>query len=278
MKLWKYPDEVDAFIREHYQGTPVRELAEMVSREFGIDFTYGKARAYLKNHGLKSGTPGGWPKGYSPKYPEGMDDFIRSIAEGKSSQELTDAVNEKYGEGTITVAHMRAYKKNHGIVTGLTGQFEKGHIPDNKGKTWDEYMSKEGQENARQTQFQPGHTPHNGGTPVGTVRLRHDHKDRGGRPYYWEKVAEPNVWRMKHVIEWEKVHGPVPDGCMVTFANGDSTDYSIGNLVLETRAQHGVKNRHNIHGYDLESELAANRIADLKMAVTAAKKRRRRKS
>lgn len=273
----RYPQEVHDFIRENYRGRPVRELAAMTSEKFGIDFTYAKMRAYLKNHDYCTGAPKGNPPGYSPKYPPGMADFVRSIAAGKSTQEIVDLVNAEFGEGTITVQYMKAYKKNHGINTGLTGRFEPGHVPATKGKTWDEYMSPEAQERSRQTTFKKGHVPHNGETPVGTIRVRHDHRNRGGRPYTWQKTAEPNVWRMKHVIEWEEHNGPVPEGCMVTFADGDTLNWHIDNLILETRAQHAVKNRWGIHGYDRESAQAANTIADVKMAISKAKKKGRKR-
>lgn len=171
---------------------------------------------------------------------------------------------------------MKNYYNRNKLDSGLTGRFEKGSIPANKGKTWDEFMSPEGQAASRRTTFKPGHLPHNGGTPVGTIRLRHGHRNRpGSHPYYWQKVAEPNVWRMKHVIEWEEHNGPVPEGSMVTFANGDTLDWRIDNLILETKAQHAVKNRHHIHGYDQESALTANQIADIKIAVSQKKRRRK---
>lgn len=270
----RYPKEVHDFIRKNYQGRHVRELAVMTSEEFGIDFTYAKMRAYLKNHNYRTGAPKGNPVGYSSKYPAGMKDFVQSIAEGKSTQEIADLVNAEFGEGTITVQGMKAYKSNHGINTGLTGRFEPGHIPATKGKTWDEYMSPEAQERSRQTTFKKGRVPHNGGTSVGTMRVRHGQENKGGKPYIWQKTAEPNVWRMKHVIEWEEHNGPVPEGCMVTFADGNTMNWHIDNLILETKAQHAVKNRWGIHGYDRESAQSANMIADVKMAVSKAKKRR----
>lgn len=269
----RYPKEVHDFILENYKGRPVRELAAMTSEKFGIDFTYAKMKAYLMNHGYRTGAPRGNPRGWSSKYPAGMEDFVRSIAEGKSTQEIADLVNARFGAGTITVPCMKAYKNNHGINSGLTGRFEPGHVPATKGKTWDEYMSPEAQARSRRTTFKKGHVPHNGGTPVGTIRVRHDHRNRGGKCYAWQKVADPNVWRMKHVIEWEEHNGPVPEGCMVTFADGDTLNWHINNLILETRAQHAVKNRWGVHGYDQESAQVANMLADLKMAASAAKKK-----
>lgn len=82
---------------------------------------------------------------------------------------------------------------------------------------------------------------------------------------------------MKHLVEWEEHRGPVPEGYIVTFANGDTLNWHVDNLILETRPQHAVKNRWGIHGYDMESAQAANTIADIKLASGKLKKRRRGK-
>lgn len=64
---------------------------------------------------------------------------------------------------------------------------------------------------------------------------------------------------------------------MVTFADGDTTNWHIDNLLLETKAQHAIKNRHHIHGSDVESGEVANMMADLMIATTAAGKRKKKK-
>jgi hypothetical protein len=59
-----------------------------------------------------------------------------------------------------------------------------------------------------------------------------------------------NRWQYVHVIEWEKHHGPVPDGYMVTFKNGDKGDPHIDNLELITRK--GNFDRNTINRYPPE--------------------------
>lgn len=272
----RYPEEVSRFIRAHAGEESIQGMADLVNMAFGTSFTRSSMKSYYQNHGLHAAPRKG------RTYPEkrittpAMDVFIREHVEGTGYQAMADLLNARFGT-SFTKDQMKAYYGRNKLDSGLTGRFVKGQEPVNKGKTWDEYMSPEGQAASRRTTFKPGHMPHNGGAPVGTVRLRHGHKDRpGSHPYYWQKVAEPNVWKMKHVIEWEEHNGPVPEGCMVTFANGDTLDWQIGNLILETKAQHAVKNRHHIYGYDQESALAANKIADIKMAVNKAKKKRKK--
>ena len=276
-KIWKYPDEMLSFVQEHGHEGTIEEMRQQVNERFGLSLDYGQMKSYFSNHKIHSAPKKGRKAEWASKYPKGMEDFVRSIAKGKSSKELTDAVNAKYGEGTITVAHMKAYKKNHGINTGLTGRFEKGHVPPNKGKK----LTPEQYKKMAPTMFKKGQTPHNGGTPVGEIRLRKPRKNRpGDRPYYWQKVAQPNVWRMRHVVVWEEHNGPVPDGCMITFADNNSLNCDISNLILETKGQHAIKNAKYLHfpkSYDMESAKALNQLADLKMATTKAKKKRRKR-
>ena len=118
----RYPDEVAEYISAHVEGMTTKltsDLNNIFAHKYTLNFTEAKIKSYKTNHGLKSKTKGGMPKGFSKGYPDGMEDFVRSIANGKTTKELTEAVNEKYGAGTITAKKMRAYKKNHNIVSGI---------------------------------------------------------------------------------------------------------------------------------------------------------------
>lgn len=132
----RYPDEVAEYISAHVEGMTTKQLTSdlnnIFAHKYNLNFTEAKIKSYKTNHGLKSKTKGGMPKGFSKVYPDGMEDFVRSIANGKTTKELTEAVNEKYGAGTITAKKMRAYKKNHNIVSGIDCKFQPGHIPDGK--------------------------------------------------------------------------------------------------------------------------------------------------
>ncbi len=271
----KYPEEVAAFIRAHAHEGSIQNTTERVNKQFGTDYTYTKIKTYFSNHRIHAAPKKG------RTYPERritspeIDAFIFRHYKGTGPLEMTEKVNARFGTG-YTREQMKAYYSRNHLDSGLTGYFTKGRKPFNKGKLWNDFMSQEAQANSRKTTFQQGNIPHNGGAPVGTLRLRKPRKNRPhSKPYYWEKIAEPNVWRMKHTLEWEKHNGAVPEGCIVTFANGDTLDWSVGNLVLTTRAQHAVRNRLGIHSYNLETAKAANKIADIKMAVNRVKKRQK---
>lgn len=86
----KYPEEIAEYIASHVVGRTTRqltvELNEKFSEKYGMGFTEANIKSYKSNHNLKSGTIGGTPKGFSLVYPAGMEEFVRSIAEGKNNQ------------------------------------------------------------------------------------------------------------------------------------------------------------------------------------------------
>lgn len=251
-------------------GRTTKEVTELINQQgfdekYGMVFTEDIVKGAKSRYGFKSGTPMGNPKGYSSKYPEGMAEYIASIAQGKNTAELAEAVNRKYGAGTIGIRQMKAYKKNHGINTGLTGQFEPGHTPANKGKK----MSPEAYEKCGPTMFCKGQTPVNH-KPVGTESVRRNYKRN--QMFVYVKVAEPNIWRMKHILEWEKHNGPVPKGKAIIFADGNPQNTDIDNLVMVSRSQLAVMNRWGIHGYDKQTAEVAANVASLKIVVSERKR------
>lgn len=271
----KHPPEVDLFIRNHCTRYTARQMSAMSEEALGFMMTPVQIHAYMSNHKIHGPQKGKTHPEMRITTPE-MDAFILEHYHGIGPNAMSDLVNEAFGTN-FTKEQMKSYYSRNHLNSGLDGRFRKGQEPPNKGKTWDDFMPPISQEKSRATTFKPGHIPHNGGAPVGTIRVRHNHKDRGGKPYTWQKVAEPNVWKMKHVLEWEEHNGPVPKEYMVTFANGDTLNWHIDNLILESRAQHAVKNRHHLRGYDKESAEAYNRIADMKMAISKAKKKRNKR-
>lgn len=263
-------------MREHIKTLTARQTAPLVVKDWGIEMTPEQVHAYCQNHGIHYGRLGKKMPEKRITTPE-MDAFILEHVEGTGHQAMADLVNGRFGT-SFTKDQIKAYYARNKLNSGLSGRFQKGQEPPNKGKTWDEFMSPEAQEASRRTCFKKGNIPHNGGTPVGELRLRKATKGKpGSHPYYYEKVAQPNVWRLKHRLEWEKHNGEIPPGCMVVFADGDTTNWHIDNLLLETKAQHAIKNRCHIHGNDVASGEAANLIAELKVATTAARKRQKEK-
>lgn len=193
-------------------------------------------------------------------FPPDVLDFFEKHNYGRSAQEMTDLLNITFGT-SYTREQIKACRARNHWNSGLTGQFEKGHTPFNKGRKGVNYPG------MKATQFKPGHPPHNH-RPVGSIR-----KNREG--YIYKKVAEPNKWRMLHVLNWEAVHGPVPPGHALIFKDGDRSNCEPDNLLLVTRAELAVINRRRLLTGNPETAEAAQALARLIKATT--KKKRRQK-
>ena len=104
-------------------------------------------------------------------------------------------------------------------------RFKKGSVPPNKGKK----MSPEVYEKVKETMFKKGNSPVNH-REVGSERINVD-------GYIEIKVAEPNVWRLKHRIIWEQHNGVIPAGYNVQFKNRNTQDCRIENLYIISKSE-----------------------------------------
>ena len=104
-------------------------------------------------------------------------------------------------------------------------RFTKGHVPVNRGKK----MSAETYRKVARTFFRKGNIPVNHRS-VGSERVNRD-------GYAEIKVAEPNKWKLKHRLLWEREHGQIPKGFNIQFRNGNRQDVRIENLYLISRSE-----------------------------------------
>ena len=208
------------------------------------------------------------------KYSDEERAYLEKIVPGRSQKEITELFNSRFGTQLSIKTLSSAYKR-FGFSTGRTGYYPKGHSPANKGQK----MSPEVYEKARATMFKKGQNPQNH-KPVGTESVR-GRKTRKNSTYIWIKVAEPNVWRMKQVITWEEHYGPVPEGKIVIFLDGDHMNCNIDNLAIVDKATNVRLNQNHLRFQDKELTEASIRTAELMTAigkVTRKRKKRRRKN
>lgn len=205
--------------------------------------------------------------GKQHKYTQEEKDYLAEIVPGRSRDEITEMFNAKFGTNINIKALSSAYKR-FGLSTGRTGYFVKGQAAHNKGKK----MSPATYERCKGTMFKKGNVPGNH-TPVGTERLRRRYK-RDNNDYIWVKVAEPNEWRMKHVVVWEEHNGPLPKDHIVIFLDGDHQNCSIDNLTIIDRATHVRLNQSNLRSTDKELTKTGIAAAQLITAMGKAKRRK----
>lgn len=250
----RYPPEVHAFIRENVEGRTAEELATMTNAAFGTNFTKSSMSSYKKNRKMKSGTPGGLPKGHPSKaFPAPVADFIRSNYLGVGPKEMSVMVNQAF-DATYSVAQIKAYYGNHKLNSGVSSHFEKGHIPPNKGRKG--YCAP----GCEKGHFKKGDTPHNK-MQIGTVVTKAD-------GYLWKKIGEGcRDWKQLHILLWEEANGPVPDGHRLIFKDNNKQNCSLDNLMLVSIGELAVLNNCGLRFEDPEHTETGVLIAKVKMAA-----------
>ena len=81
-------------------------------------------------------------------------EFLCANNAGKTCVEITELVNSTFGT-EYTVGQIKAIRSRMHIKSGLTGYFEKGHVPANKGRKG--FYSK----GSEKGWFKKGHVPYN---------------------------------------------------------------------------------------------------------------------
>lgn len=196
------------------------------------------------------------------RYTEEQKEFLIKNNYKKTSQELADLFNKEFGTN-ITKVNIKCFRGNHKLNSGLTGRFEKGHIPENKGKKWDDYMPKEKQENCRKTTFKKGNKPSNA-VDIGEEHMRYSGSKPDDLGYLHVKVCDGKGnknWIPKQRYIYELHHGPIPPGHKVIFADGDRFNFDIDNLILVSTSEELLMNRHNLRFENKELTKTGSMIA-----------------
>lgn len=149
-------------------------------------------------------------------------EFVRELYPDYPNQEIVEMLKDKFGIVTNrrNLENLRAKYKFPKKKINI-GCFQKGMTPHNKGKR----VSKATREKMLKsnTWFEKGQDAWNI-KPVGSERV-----DIEG--YTSIKVADPDVWKLKHRVLWEEHHGrKLEDGEIVVFLDGDKSNLEIDNL------------------------------------------------
>lgn len=149
---------------------------------------------------------------------------------GNRALEIADyhrAFCAEFGREDVSAPQLNALRKRQGWKTGRTGCFAKGHQSANKGKTCPEGVGGR-HPNARRTQFRKG--TRSGVAvklyqPIGAERVRDG--------YLVRKINDDMPlqarWRAVHLIEWEALNGPIPEGHCLKCLDGDRTNTDPSN-------------------------------------------------
>ena len=185
--------------------------------------------------------------------------YLRKIVKGHHHKEIVELMNKKF-EYKFTLMQIKGAIKRYKLNTGFTGYFKKGSTSFNKGKKQSEYMSEESIEKSKKGRFKKGNEAYNK-LPIGSERIRVTDE------YIEIKVAEPNIWMLKQRYIYEQVHGKIPKGMLVSFADGNKYNFDPDNLILLTKEQSLKLTRLNLRTEDKELTKTAVKVVDLYISI-----------
>lgn len=216
----------ESFMRSLFDGKNTwADIARMVTEKYGSTMTKLQIKAYSKNHHIEYGRRDYVPPRTAFVAIPGFEEWFEAIQSGKTAAEVSELAKEMLGLD-MTPSQVRTFRKNHRIQSGRQTRFQAGHVPYSKGKRQEEYMSAEGLERTRATRYKKGNRPHNW-MPVGTIKEKSD-------GYLWIKIAEPSEWVQYQRWIWMQAGRVIPNGCLVTFLDGNKRNFDLDNLAVVT--------------------------------------------
>lgn len=218
-KHFKPTEEQLVFLRQDHPPTMTQpRLRELFKAQFGIELSSWKMFHVLKKNGITLGLE-------RMTFEKEHLDFLRKHYPTMSRKELLEAFNSHFEVNLDLNQLGRALKKNK-IQSGRTGRFEAGS------ESWK--LVKTHRPNSGT--FRAGSIPANT-KPLWTERV----DDEG---YIQIKVPLPNPYTKaktrymhKHVYVWEQANGPVPEGMVILFKDGNRQNCELDNLTLVSKAE-----------------------------------------
>ena len=259
MPIRIYTPEQHEWLAAFIPGHTSQEIVEEFNKRYDSPkLTASKVKSYKMNHRIPSGTKKGKGQWSGPLWTKEMADFVIANNKGRTHKEMAELVSRTF-QKEINADQIKAIRGRLHIDSGLTGRFvkddprcfhpQKGYHAPGSEKGW----------------FKKGETSWNHAN-VGDEAWTTD-------GYLKVKIAEPNKWRQKHILVWEKHNGPVPEGFMVTFKDQDHANCSIENLALISKSENAIMNGQGLRSEDPKLTETGILLARLKHKVSQAEKR-----
>ena len=180
---------------------------------------------------------------------EYFDDELAWIEAHKDwpRKELHQAFVARFERPDISQQNLTSLCKRKGWLTGRTGQFTPGQTSHNAGKKGILYPGsekgwfKKGVRQGVATKLYK---------PIGTERL--------SKEGYLERKIHDGMplqsrWRAVHLVEWEAINGPIPEGHALKCLDGDKRNTDPSNWEMMPRALLPRLNGRFGRGYDVAS-------------------------
>lgn len=251
MKTW---------LTTHWPTMDLESLTVGFNAEFGVDKTPAQIKATLANYKINNGRKkGALLKGINREYTPEMITYLSEHYPKAPVAQWMDDFNQRFStdksKKTITGAC-----KRFGIKSGRTGQFEKGLVPHNKGKSF----PLKGK--AKETAF--------GGIrsnrpddekPLGSTRI--DSKDG----YLLIKVRMgTNAYELYHRVLWAQHYGEIPPNHVIRFYDNSPeklANPTIENLFMVSRQVHARLTQMKLTDIPMEHKATMILIAKIEQQI-----------
>lgn len=165
--------------------------------------------------------------------------FIKDNIKGNSYKDVADMFQKEFGIA-LSKQQMIGLVRRCGVHNGIKGN-KNCHL------------------NGIKTRIKKGDKPWND-KPIGSEKITFG--------IVRIKIAEPSVYKAKHVLIWESLNGEVPKNHVVIFADGNKRNYDIENLLLVKRSELLVMNNRKLITADAELTRLGKQMAGLRIAIS----------
>ena len=93
--------------------------------------------------------------------------------------------------------------------------------------------------------------------------------------YVYIKIAEPNKWRLKHYVEWEKYNKPIEKNEVIFFLDRNRQNCNINNLAIVPKSYTGCFNKMFNSNVTFTQESFATALLACKLYLDAKEKKRK---
>lgn len=279
--------EQEKWLVERYPNMTNAELIPLVETELGVSLTRKQLVNWAKRNDVrKSAATQQQTRMEVGKqnrvFDDEMVDFMREHVPGHVYPEVADAFEKRFGI-RLNKHQYKNLLHRFDIKSGVRyGCFEKGHVPANKGKKWDDFMTPEAQERVRRSLnlFEKGHVPANAYHEILDERT-----DKYGTYIYVRprngKKSVDNWIPLSHFV-WMQHNGrDFPKDHMCIFADHDNTNFDPDNLVVVPKNVYGLVtggvHAKTLEYWDRESLVLAIVHAQLIMKRTEVERNKPRK-
>jgi len=255
----RYSSDELAYLKDNYPIFLIGPLTELFNDKFNDSRSPGQIKSCLKNHRFKSGRSTGANKGVSKIFTAEQFQFIRDNYSSVTAKEMVGVLADKFYI-SVTYQQVKTFVKNHGIISGRTGRFEKGQDSWNAGT--------KGVMKSNSGSFMKGRPAPNA-NPFG-----HERTDRDGCVLIKVDQVNPytglnGFYKAKHHVSYESKYGPVPDGHVVRFIDGDRLNFEPENLWAISKALNLRLNQLGYMGLPEEIKPTALAVAELEIKAFA---------